>query len=103
MIKMTYNKFQGDQSNGLERLCNRLENLRIEYVHLRRFDHNQKCIDDSALYEEENDQLQAFVGSIEQKSGSRLFYANFVDNFDALKEFYCTQMLNVDNPMVSHA
>ncbi|KAI6184934.1 Protein SZT2 [Aphelenchoides bicaudatus] len=102
-----YNSFQrsiafvGDPADGVRRLCKRLKNLRIEYVHLRHFEPQKECVDDSQLFEEENEPLRTFIDSedLQPKKHVQLFYACFVDNFDALKEFYFNQLLSADNPM----
>lgn len=93
--------FQGDHVDGIKRLCDRLTNLRIEYVRLRRYNPDNACIDDSTLYDEEDEYFKTIVESsgFSQHSDSTIFYACFVDNFDAFKEFYSYQLLTVDNPL----
>lgn len=86
-------------------MCQRLTNLRIEYIHLRRFDPNSKFIDDSTLYDDEDKQLQAFINTstlqTNSNKNSTLFYACFVDNLDAFKEFHSKQMMTARNAQVS--
>lgn len=70
---------------------------------MRRFEPDGKFVDDSALYDDEDKQLQALANSPNfnnQNKESTLFYACFVDNMDALKEFHTEQMISVDKAQV---
>lgn len=96
--------FTGDHNEGVRLLCDRLTQLGIGYVHLRRFNPQNDVIDDTALYDDEEKHLEAFINTYNfnnKSKNSTLFYACFVDNMNDLGEFYTDQILQGDRALVN--